>query len=303
MSLAKKSLWVAFLILAVTIGSEAAAVKTNPKILKVQTKPDIVLFDLEISPLSVMGDGSHVVQIRAVVANPVAMSSTGSFVLLAQKGAAATSIDRFLAERSVAGLSNTGATAKAPSAVVLFSDTVPYGATVHYRVKADAHLEVDETNEGNNVKEARYSTSPPIRDGGGDETVDLGVDLVVSQVEVTRGIFDGREKIQIIPTIRNMWHGRTAQRIKISFTGPAEVSIAEWIEGGIGPDETIRAGAVYLERGDTIRPLCFSVVADINNEIIETNEDNNRCSVSCFEAADTHEVFVCPPVGPHEPLT
>ena len=302
MKFKRSSLFFAFLSLAVMNGLALATVETGKKSDSVKIKPDIVLNDLVITPTSVLGDGSHVVQIKAVVANPVAKSSTGSFVLLAQKGPAASRIDRVIAERSVAGLSNTGAMVRAPFAAVLFSDTVPPGTTVHYRVNADAHLEVDEANEGNNIKEARYSTAPPIGDGGGDEMVDLGVDLVVSRVEVTRGIFAGREKIQIIPFIRNMWHGRTTKRIKISFTGPAEVSIAEWIEGGIGPDETIRGGAVYLERGDTIRPLCFSVVVDISNEIIETNEDNNRCEVSCFGADDTHEVTECPITGPHEPI-
>ncbi len=302
MNLPKKSHILVFLFLVVMAGLATAAVKSTKKPVAVKIKPDIALRDLTITPMSVLGDGSHVVQIKAVVYNPVAMSSTGSFVVLAQKGSSASLIDHFLAEENVGSLSNTGATVKAPSEAILFSDTVPFGTTVHYRVKADAHVEVDEANEGNNIKEARYSASPPIGDGGGDEAVHLGVDLVVSRVMVTRGMFGGREKIQIVPTIRNMWHGSTSARIKILFTGTG-VSIAEWIEDGIGGDETKVAGAVYIECDeDLVLPLKFNVIVDNNNDIVETNEENNRCGPIDFAAFDTRVERACRITGPHEPL-
>ena len=80
-------------------------------------------------------------------------------------------------------------------------------------------------------------------DGGSDGMVDPGVDLVVSKVVITKGTFAGTAKIQIKPYIKNMWRGRTAQRIKISFHG---LEAAIWMEGGIGPNEEKMGGAYYL---------------------------------------------------------
>jgi hypothetical protein len=138
-------------------------------------------------------------------------------------------------------------------------------------------------------------------DGGSDGVAwGEGIDLVVSKVEITKGVFAGERKIQIIPYIKNMWKGRTSSRIKIWFDG---LSMAEWIEGGIGPNEEKRGGAIYLsynpERTFTLR---FSVVVDNNNEIPENNDLNNRCENITFSSSETSKTHRCPIVGPHEPL-
>ena len=174
------------------------------------------------------------------------------------------------------------------------------GRAYHFLVTADIPSRVNERSEANNSREADYCMPSGITDGGGDETVFRGVDLVVSEVEITRGLFGGREKIQIVPTIRNMWHGSTRERIKILFDG---LGRAEWVEGGIGGDETKRAGAVYIECDAALSlPLNFSVVVDSDNAIVETNDLNNRCGPVRFAAGDTHIVHDCPISGPHEPL-
>lgn len=137
-------------------------------------------------------------------------------------------------------------------------------------------------------------------DGGSDGSYDPGIDLVVSKVEITKGVFAGERKIQIIPYIKNMWKGRTTKRIKILFDG---LDMAEWIEGGIGPNEEKRGGAIYrpYDPSKTFT-LRFSVVVDNNNEIPENNELNNRCENITFSSSETSKTHNCPIVGPHEPL-
>jgi hypothetical protein len=142
----------------------------------------------------------------------------------------------------------------------------------------------------------------PLRfpDAGGEGIVSSEVDLVVSKVQITKGVFAGANKIQIIPYIKNMWTGRTASRIKVYFDG---LETAIWLEGGLGPNEEKSAGAIY--RGyDPARTftLRFSVVVDNNNAIPETNDGNNRCDGVTFSSTETSKTFNCPIVGPHEPL-
>ncbi|MBM4146353.1 MAG: hypothetical protein FJ240_08790 [Nitrospira sp.] len=141
--------------------------------------------------------------------------------------------------------------------------------------------------------------SPPITDGGGDEMYNPGVDLVVSKVEMQRGIFMGAQKIRIITTIKNMWRGSTSTRIKIMFY---TLDMAEWIEGGIGPNEEIRAGAIYVNDPTGTRALNFSVMVDNNNEIPENNDMNHRCDNINLSSSETNKVYNCPIIGPHEPL-
>ncbi len=140
-----------------------------------------------------------------------------------------------------------------------------------------------------------------LRDGGSDGVAwGEGVDLVVSKVELTKGVFAGERKIQIIPYIKNMWRGRTSSRIKILFDG---LGMAEWIEGGIGPNEEKRGGAIYRSYDPTRTfTLRFSVEVDNNNEIPENNDLNNRCENITFSFSETHKIHNCPIVGPHEPL-
>jgi hypothetical protein len=138
-------------------------------------------------------------------------------------------------------------------------------------------------------------------DGGSDGVaLGEGIDLVVSKVEITKGVFAGERKIQIIPYIKNMWKGRTSSRIKIYFDG---LDMAEWIEGGIGPNEEKRGGAIYrsYDPAKTFT-LRFSVVVDNNNEIPENNDLNNRCENITFSSSETSKTHRCPIVGPHEPL-
>jgi hypothetical protein len=144
--------------------------------------------------------------------------------------------------------------------------------------------------------------SPPIIDGGRDvrdyrENPYAGIDLVVAKVEMERGFFMGAQKIRIIPTIKNMWIGRTSERIKITFKG---LGMQEWIEGGIGPLQEIRAGAIYVD-APGIGTLRFSVKVD-TDEPLENNEYNNLCPGITLGANERSKVHKCPVVGPHEPL-
>jgi len=141
--------------------------------------------------------------------------------------------------------------------------------------------------------------SPSITDGGGEGVYDPGIDLVVTKVEMQRGVFMGAQKIQIIPTIQNMWRGSTRARIKIMFY---TLSMAEWAEGGIGPNEEKRAGAIYVDDPTETRALRFSVMVDSDNEIPENNDMNNRCDNVTLGATERSRVHTCPVMGPHEPL-
>jgi hypothetical protein len=142
---------------------------------------------------------------------------------------------------------------------------------------------------------------PVIRDGGSWETVDPGIDLVVSKVVMRRGTFgtDPSPRIQIIPYVKNMWTGRTSERIKILFDG---LGYAVWIEGGIGANEEKSGGAIYLPDSSGSRSLRFSVEVDNNNLIPENNDHNNRCDNVTLSSSETSKTHTCPIVGPHEPL-
>ncbi|MBN2346600.1 MAG: hypothetical protein JXO51_09455 [Candidatus Aminicenantes bacterium] len=294
----KGSLILALFGLIILLGLALAA-EPAKKITAVKIKPDIVLRELKLTRLSGDAAGERI-RIRAVVFNPVAMTSTGPFQVRASVRLPSGLYFR-IGEETVSGLTYTGATAKIPSRTVDFPYDVLPGHTYHFLVTADVPSQVAERSEDNNRQEADYRmASGGFPDAGGDEVVVGGVDLVVSRVEITRGTFAGREKIQIVPTIRNMWHGGTAERIKILFDG---LGLAEWVEGGIGGDETKRAGAVYVECDAALSlPLNFSVVVDSDDAIVETNDLNNRCGPVRFAAGDTHVVHECPIRGPHEPL-
>lgn len=128
-------------------------------------------------------------------------------------------------------------------------------------------------------------------------SADLGIDLVVSKVKLTRGLFAGEYKIQIVPYIKNMCNGRTGTRIKVWLPHIA----AEWIEGGIGPKEEKSAGALYLPDNPD-RPArvgAFKVVVDNNNTIKENNETNNECSGITLESTESAKTHICPKIGPH----
>ena len=87
------------------------------------------------------------------------------------------------------------------------------------------------------ISSAQAKSSPAIGDGGSDGMYDPGVDLVVSKVVMTRGVFGGdpSRRIKIVPYVKNMWRGRTSKRIKILLDG---LALAEWIETGIRANET-----------------------------------------------------------------
>jgi hypothetical protein len=148
----------------------------------------------------------------------------------------------------------------------------------------------------------REQKAPPrFPDAGGEEVVPSEVDLVVSKVEITKGTFAGEAKIQIKPFIKNMWRGRTAQRIKIYFGG---LGAAIWLEGGIGANEEKMGGAYYLPLDAAHwEPIKFSVEVDNDRVIPETNETNNTCGPIIFDVRSEHsKIHNCPIRGPHEPL-
>jgi hypothetical protein len=142
---------------------------------------------------------------------------------------------------------------------------------------------------------------PIIRDGGSWEAVDPKIDLVVSKVEIRRGTFgtDPSNRIQIIPYVKNMWSGRTSERIKVLFDG---LGYAVWINDGIGANEEKAGGAIYLPDASGNRSLRFSVEVDNTNLIPENNDHNNRCENVTLSSSETRKTHTCPIVGPHEPL-
>jgi hypothetical protein len=125
------------------------------------------------------------------------------------------------------------------------------------------------------------------------------VDLVISVVEIIRGEVDGEKKIIIVPTVKNMWHGHIAGRIKILIDG---LALAGWIEDGIGPGEEKIGGPFYVKDVSGSTSVNFSVEVDDPNLIPETNEQNNRCENISFGSSQTHKIYNCPIIGPHEPL-
>jgi hypothetical protein len=80
------------------------------------------------------------------------------------------------------------------------------------------------------------------------------------------------------------------------------IDMSEWVEGGIGPNEEKRAGAIYLDDPTGTRALNFSVMVDNNNEIPENNDLNNRCDNVTLSASERSRAHNCPVIGPHEPL-
>ena len=166
------------------------------------------------------------------------------------------------------------------------------------QVWAEQKPPIKETQPPDYQRERRIP--PRFPDAGGEGVVRSEVDLVVSKVQITRGVFSGENKIQIIPYIKNMWTGRTSARIKIYFR---EFETAIWMEGGIGPGEEKSAGAIYRSY-DPARPVTrnFSVEVDNSNAIPETNDGNNRCDGLFYNTAEASRIHTCVIRGPHEPL-
>jgi hypothetical protein len=125
------------------------------------------------------------------------------------------------------------------------------------------------------------------------------VDLVISVVEIIRGEVDGEKKLIIVPTVKNMWHGQIAGRIKILLDG---LALAGWIDDGIGPGEEKIGRPFYVKDASGATSLDFSVEVDDPNVIPETNEQNNRCENISFSVSQTNKLYDCPIDGPHEPL-
>lgn len=156
------------------------------------------------------------------------------------------------------------------------------------------------------IQTERKPSVPVVKDAGtvmtdADKKADKvpAVDLVISVVEIIRGEVDGEKKIIIVPAVKNMWHGHIADRIKILLDG---LALADWIEDGIGPGEEKIGGPFYVKDASGTTSLNFTVEVDDPNIIPETNEQNNRCENINFGSSQTHEIYSCPIIGPHEPL-
>jgi hypothetical protein len=122
---------------------------------------------------------------------------------------------------------------------------------------------------------------------------DLGIDLVVSRIEISRIDYQGTPHIMIKPYIKNMCNGFTGKRIKVWYDG---LSYATWIEGGIGAKEEKAAPAKYYA-DNTDRNLTvgtFHIEVDNNNEIKENVDTNNRCGPVNLLATETSKTHRCP---------
>ena len=162
MRLNQTLLFFAILILIVMTRFGTTAVQAAQKSVAVKIKPDIVLKEMTITCLGIEASGAHRLQIKAVVSNPVAMSSTGPFKVMVEFGSSGSSIDHILAEENVAGLTNNGASLTSPSATVLFHHIAKPGRAYFYRVTADSLGLVDEANEANNRRVVEYRVPPVI---------------------------------------------------------------------------------------------------------------------------------------------
>jgi hypothetical protein len=266
----------------------------------IQKKGDLALLKCRTELVRVQDmQNRHWIRIHATVANLVPGTRTEAFILRTEYRDHSAGAWHSLAQQTYTGpLHFSPAARKAPSRDVRADAYVPIGKRHDYRLTILPTRPLDDANAGNNTGETHYRTVV-IGDGGGDEAVIRGVDLVVASVEVRRGVYAGARKVQIVPVIRNMWHGRTNTRIRISIH---EFSLAWWIEGGIGGNEEKRGGAVYIDDPHGTVPLTFSVVVDSANEIPENNETNNRCGPISLSATQESIIHRCPIVGPHEDL-
>ncbi len=283
------------LLLASTQGGYAGQQQTTA-----QKSGDLAVLNCRTERVLVQPDlGRHWIRIWATVANLVPGTTTGTFIFRVQRRDHAGGSWESQGQSTVMDRLSFGiADRRAPSKELRSDGYVPIGKRYDYRVTILPVDATDDANSGNNTCETHYNTVT-FGDGGGDGAVFQGVDLVVASVEVRRGTFGGASKVQIIPVIRNMWHGRTAQRIRISIH---EYSLAWWIEGGIAGDEQKRGGAVYIDDPNGNAALTFSVVVDSANEIPENNEGNNTCGPIVLSAAQASLIHTCPIVGPHGDL-
>lgn len=284
-------------ILMACVAVAAGVEKQNAA--SVPLKPDLYIVKCQPRLVQALPDGRHWIRIEVTIANGVPGASLPDTVnLRAAYTDGSSAVEHAVGQSPVACPHYSLASAKMPVVVSNVDHYVPAGKRYNYRIYVDWGNVVNERNEENNVCTTDYSNST-IGDGGSDGAVIRGVDLVVSSVEVRRGVFSGVRKIQIIPVVRNMWHGRTATRIKISLTG---LSLAEWIEGGIGSDEEKRGGALYVDDPAGDLSLNFHVEVDEYNAIPENNEANNICGPVVLGRSIPQVVHACAIVGPHEDL-
>jgi hypothetical protein len=291
--------WAIVLTVMMMTFTMAAAGVEKQNSTSARIKPDLYIVKCQPTLVAALSDGRHWIRIEVTIANSVPGASLPDTVYLrAAYTDGSSAVEHAVGQSPVSCPHYSLASAKMPVVVTQVDHYVPAGKRYNYRIYIDWGNVVSERNEENNVCNTYYSNST-IGDGGSDGAVIRGVDLVVSSVEVRRGVFAGVRKIQIIPVVRNMWHGRTATRIKISLT---ELSLAEWIEGGIGPDEEKRGGALYVDDPAGNLSLSFHAEVDEYNAITENNEANNVCGPVVLGPSIPQVIHACAIVGPHEDL-
>ncbi len=122
-------------------------------------KPDIVISNLQITPLGATSEGQNV-RITATLTNMVRGTSTGPFKVRIDRLYPVwwnTSLWATLQFGGVANLVNDPSKTSLPVVTLYFDDAIqPQYTHAKYQVVADSKNEVEEANEDNNVFEAEY---------------------------------------------------------------------------------------------------------------------------------------------------
>lgn len=144
--------------------------------------------------------------------------------------------------------------------------TTVYSAERQIKMKKQTEIQQQELSPGAQSHDPHWRPRPSRP----------GIDLVVSQVRITR--YADRGKIGIHVRVKNTRDGHTSDLIRVKFSGwPGNPHV--WIHGGISAGETKGIGLVTddnAERNLAIGPVTVEV--NPAGEIAETNTGNNTCS-------------------------
>ncbi|MFZ3149627.1 MAG: hypothetical protein WA137_11375 [Methanothrix sp.] len=122
-------------------------------------KPDIVVSDIQITPLGETSEGQSV-RITATLTNMAIGTSTGQFKVRVDRLFPVSwnmSLWNTMQFGGVANLINDPSKASLPRVTLYFDDVIqPRYTHAKYQVVADSRYEVVEANESNNILESEY---------------------------------------------------------------------------------------------------------------------------------------------------
>lgn len=276
--------WLGLAALVFFLALEAAPQKGGGT--SVALKPDLRVIGVQAERVGFAADGTHQLRIRVTVVNSAGGTvCAGPFTVMVAKNDLRSEWFTFLGRRDAARLCTDPSRARAATAVLDFTDTVPVGEQRRYMATADEGNRVDEAKEDNNIGRSEAYVA---------KSFCPGVDLAMTAVDLVRGSDGG---VFIYAHGRNRCSGSCAGGVRFTFSVAAPgtdwlpavqpiavpvVGLQEFATGGVGVYSRADRSVTYRVRIDPDSGACA-----------DTDPGNNECLVT-LAAAEARKTHTCP---------